>query len=195
MSEHPTATGSERRIDELQGPILHEYDGIEEADNALPAWWLTSLFLTVLFAVMYWATFETYKFGDGPLTSFQKDQGARARRAGGPVTSERLEALSHDNVTLGDGKSVFAERCVTCHGEHGEGKIGPNLTDRFAKNSSVPADVFQIISRGVSGKGMPEWEPLLGRAAVQNVTAYVLSLRGTNVPGKAPEGKPIEGVQ
>ena len=38
-------------------------------------------------------------------------------------------------------------------------------------------------------KGMPSWGPQLGATRVQAVTAYVLTLRNTNVPG----GKPPQG--
>ena len=57
--EAPAMTEGKRR-DEIQGEILHEYDGIEEADNHLPTWWLATFFGAVLFAIAYWFIYEGY---------------------------------------------------------------------------------------------------------------------------------------
>ena len=39
---------------------------------------------------------------------------------------------------------------------------------------------------------MPAWQNQLGPSRVQAVVSYVLTIRNTNVPGKAPEGEPCE---
>src|SRR5690606_5096445 len=39
-------------------------------------------------------------------------------------------------------------------------------------------------------RGMPPWGPALGERQVQAVTAFVLTIRDTNVPGREPEGEP-----
>jgi cytochrome c oxidase cbb3-type subunit 3 len=52
-----------------------------------------------------------------------------------------------------------------------------------------PVAIFKTVRDGVAAKGMPSWGPTLGRAGVTQVAAFVLTLRGTNVPGKAPEGQ------
>ena len=41
---------------------------------------------------------------------------------------------------------------------------------------------------GVPDKGMAAWSGQLGPRRVQTVVAHVLTLKGKNVPGKAPEG-------
>ena len=49
------------------------------------------------------------------------------------------------------------------------------------------------MTNGVPAKGMVAWGDQLGPARVQKVVAYVLTLKGTNVPGKAPQGVPEGG--
>jgi len=40
---------------------------------------------------------------------------------------------------------------------------------------------------------MVAWGQMMGPARINQVAAYVLSLKGKNLPGKAPEGKPEDG--
>ena len=50
--------------------------------------------------------------------------------------------------------------------------------------------MLKIVNDGVAAKGMPAWLNQLGPTRVQAVVAYVLTIKDTNVPGKAPEGEP-----
>jgi cytochrome c oxidase cbb3-type subunit 3 len=45
------------------------------------------------------------------------------------------------------------------------------------------------VTNGVAAKGMPPWTPILGETGVDQVVAYILTIRNTEVPGKAPEGE------
>ena len=57
-----------------------------------------------------------------------------------------------------------------------------------------PMSIYKTMKDGVVAKGMPAWGPQLGEAKTQAVSAYVLSLRNTNVPGgKAPQGEKFAG--
>jgi cytochrome c oxidase cbb3-type subunit 3 len=179
---------SGHKHDPIQGEIIHEYDGIQEADNRLPSWWLTMLFGTMLFSVGYWFYYQEFALGLGPTQAYYAEQAERAEQAGtDPTDSELLAAV--DGPLLALGQQTFTNTCVACHEAQGQGKIGPNLTDASWLHGGSPSAIFKTIREGVPAKGMPSWGPVLGRAGVVQATAFVLSLRNKNLPGKPAEGE------
>lgn len=179
-----------------ENKVIHEVDGIQEYDNKLPNWWLYSLYATVIFAAGYWFHYQTSGFGDLPHAEYQQEMDKAAAveaariKAAGVTTPESLAALARDKGTVEQGKQVFAQTCVACHRQDGGGMVGPNLTDDFWLHGSAPDKIWKTISQGVPEKGMPAWAAQLGADRTQAVTAYVISIRGTNVAnGKAPQGE------
>jgi cytochrome c oxidase cbb3-type subunit 3 len=185
------------RTDSIQGKIVHEYDGIEEADNELPRWWLAIFYLSTAFAIGYW--FHYHEFGLGPSSReayavAEAEAEAKRPKLWEELSDEQMIAWANDPSLVAGGAQVFASTCAACHGDKGEGKIGPNLTDNFWMHGGDPRTIYKTVARGVVTKGMPAWEPMLGVEAVKQATAYVLSIRNTNLPGKAAEGAPPEGT-
>lgn len=185
MSEHP----SKDPVD-----TGHEYDGIREHDNVLPNWWLATLFITIVFGFGYWAYYHTLKAGllPGGEYAAEIDAAANAAREAaksrGAVTDDLLVQLAQAPGSVTAGAATFKTTCASCHGADGQGLIGPNLTDKAWIHGSKPTQILATITNGVAAKGMPAWEPVLGPDRVQEVAAYILTIRGKNVPGKAPEG-------
>ena len=109
------------------------------------------------------------------------------------LTEAELAGVNTDAALVVAGEAKFRANCVVCHGEKAEGKVGPNLTDKFwlHGNGSL-ADIYATIAKGVLEKGMPSWALTLQAADLKALTAYVGSLRGRNVPGKEPQGNPVE---
>jgi cytochrome c oxidase cbb3-type subunit 3 len=178
-----------RKYDPIQGAIIHEYDGIEEADNELPRWWLYSLYAAVAFSIGYWFYYEEFKAGPGLTEAYYAESARAAEKSGKePTEGELMAQLT--TPALGLGAQAFQANCVACHEAQGQGKIGPNLTDDRWLHGGSAVEIFRTIRDGVQAKGMPSWGPALGRGGVLQITAYVLSLRGKNLPGKAPEGEP-----
>ncbi len=182
--------------DEAENKVIHEVDGIQEYDNKLPNWWLYTFYGAVVFAVVYWFHYQVSGFGDLPRAEYQNemDKAAAAEaariKASGALTPEALAALARDKGTVDQGKQVFVQTCAQCHRQDGGGVVGPNLTDEFWLHGSAPDKIYKTITQGVPEKGMPAWGPQLGSDRVRSVTAYVISIRGTNVPGgKAPQGE------
>lgn len=174
--------------------IHHVYDGIEEMDNRLPNWWLGILWGTIVFAFGYWMYYHVTGSGPDQLGEYRAEAAEFAKRSAdtGPVSDEVLLALSQDGETTGAGKASFQQNCAACHGARGEGLIGPNLTDKYWLNGGGPVAIHKAIAEGVVAKGMPAWERTLGAERVRAITAYVLTLKDTNVAGKAPQGEPEE---
>jgi cytochrome c oxidase cbb3-type subunit III len=176
--------------EEQQDRVIHEVDGIEEYDNKLPNWWLYSLYGTIFFAAVYWFVFQTARYADSPEEAYKALLAQEASKIKiGEATPEALSALTKDASALALGKQVFASTCAPCHRTDGGGNVGPNLTDDFWIHGNAPENVYKTIANGVPDKGMPAWQKQLGPLKTQAVTAYVLGLRGTNVPG----GKPPQG--
>lgn len=171
--------------------VVHEVDGIQEYDNHLPNWWLVTLFGAVLFAVGYWFYFHVFQIGEPSMVAWRREVAELAAKSGKevPMTAAQLMDLSKDPSVLADGKQIFTTTCVPCHGPGGGGVIGPNLTDEYWIHGGAPDQIYATVRDGNPLKGMPSWGPQLGATRVQAVTAYVLTLRNTNVPG----GKPPQG--
>jgi len=172
----------------------HDYDGIREYDNALPNWWLATLYLSIVFAFGYWMYYHVIGTGQLQMEAYHAEmalaeaQQAERAAARGAVGDDELLAMASDGAKVDAGKAEYTTYCVACHGMSGEGGIGPNLTDDHWLHGAKPTEILKVISEGVPSKGMASWGPVLGADKVEKLTAFVITLKGKNVPGKAPEG-------
>lgn len=185
--------------DDIKDPLTdHDFDGIQEYDNPLPTWWLTTFYATIIFAFLY---FIHYQFGGGPTLTQELDvamknlEKAAAQHAPAQTETEVVlaEALKDPRfVPLGAG--AFDAKCAACHGKELGGLIGPNLTDAYwIHGKGTRLDIANVIRKGVADKGMPPWESMLSRDEVYGLTAYILSKQGSNPPNpKAPQGEKVQ---
>lgn len=173
----------------------HEFDGIQEYDNRLPNWWLYTLYGAIIFSVFYWFYFHTTEVGAIPTERYEMEMVAAAeaqlkRMEGQEITDESLTLTSTIPDRVAAGRQVFEQFCVVCHSSRGEGSVGPNLTDAYWIHGGRPTQMLATINTGVPDKGMAAWAGQLGPRRVQDVVAYLLTIKGTNVPGKEPQGDP-----
>jgi cytochrome c oxidase cbb3-type subunit 3 len=194
-SEGAAEAGHPDRVD--HGRVLdHEYDGIKEYDNPLPRWWVLIFWGSFWFSLVYVLHYHVFQKGESVAAAYQSEMVAArearlAQAAKEKVSEEGLAQLAQDPLLVADAKLLFTARCATCHGPQGEGLIGPNLTDGFfLHDQSTLLKVYQLIAHGVPQKGMPAWEKQLSPVELRKLTAFVASLGGKNLPGKAPEGNP-----
>ena len=175
-------------------PDGHVYDGIEEHDNKLPRWWLATLWGTVFFGVGYWVWFHTLAVGILPTQALalkmqERAVAEEAAIAAAPAVDDAaLVAMMKDAALVERGRAVYNANCIACHADKGQGLVGPNLTDDVWVHENTPVKLVQVIAEGVLTKGMPAWKPALGTEKVNEVTVFVMTLKGTNVAGKAAEG-------
>tara|TARA_B100000508_G_scaffold140888_1_gene144061 strand:+ start:7172 stop:8392 length:1221 start_codon:yes stop_codon:yes gene_type:complete len=167
----------------------HEHDGIRELDNNLPPWWLWGFYATIIFSVFY---VPYYHFGNGNLQNVEyeiamqeAEEAKQAYLAGmsNLIDESNIEA-SMDEATLAEGREIYVANCVACHGDKGEGGVGPNFTDKNWIHGGGAKNIFKTIKYGVPTKGMIPWESQMSPGQMKSVTSYIMSLEGTNPPNQ-----------
>lgn len=183
--------------DDLTGDKLlagHEYDGIQELDNALPKWWLWLFYLTILFSIGYFLQLYVFHTMDNQDVEYANEMAAADEKykvdESMVVEVGELTMLT-DEASLAEGKIIYNQFCVSCHlPSGGGGPIGPNLTDEYWIHGGSIKDVYDIIVTGVPGTSMVPWESMLSPVKTQQVSSFILSLQGSNPPdGIAPQGE------
>lgn len=173
----------------------HSYDGIRELDHLLPRWWVWLFFGTVVFAAWYAGY---YMFGSGPTPQQELAQAMLEHDSLKPAPAQdgsaALLAVVGKPENIKHGHEVFALRCVACHGEAGQGGIGPNLTDDYwLHGKGTPQDIAQVVATGVLDKGMPPWGEVLTADEARDVVVFVASIHDTHPTGaKVPQGEKYE---
>lgn len=177
----------------------HKFDGIAELDNPTPAWFMVLFYGTIIFAVIYMFSYHVFGFGKlqeeeyaMELQQAEADKIAFLQKPGsaGKQVNENNVAQSTDKDVLLKGAALFKTVCTPCHGEHGEGGVGPNLTDEYWLHGGTIKEVFKTIKYGVPEKGMVAWEKSMNAKQISDIASYVLSLQGSHPAGaKAPQGK------
>jgi cytochrome c oxidase cbb3-type subunit III len=183
---------------EKEADILlnHNYDGIRELDNHLPPWWKWLFYATIVFSGFYLAFYHLSDTLPSQLKEYENelalaDEQARKLKASSPTATidETTVQLITDATALADGKTTFLNNCASCHRKDGGGDIGPNLTDEYWKHGGSIQDIFKVVRHGVQGTNMIAWEGFISPEKMQNVSNYILTLKGTNPEnGKKPEG-------
>jgi cytochrome c oxidase cbb3-type subunit 3 len=175
----------------------HSYDGITELDNFMPPWLQYFFLATVVFGVGYFINYSV--LGNGPTGVEEYEEELRIEAAAAEIRKANLVASIDENsvvfdesaAAVGAGKSIFEANCAACHASDGGGGVGPNLTDEFWIHGGSIKDVFTVVKYGVVAKGMVPWEDQLSPEQIQQVSSFILTLKGTAPANpKAPQGEP-----
>lgn len=173
----------------------HNYDGIKELDNNLPPWWKYMFYATILSGVIYMVHYHVLKTGDLQTAEYNKAM-AQAKievdefmKTSANNVDENSVKLLTEASDITAGKTIFTANCAACHGQLGEGTVGPNFTDEYWIHGGSVQDIFKSIKYGWVEKGMKSWKEDLSPMQIAQVTSYIKSLKGTNPPNvKAPQG-------
>lgn len=105
---------------------------------------------------------------------------------GGPLNSAQVDNLvlflqdiqvPFPRQTGGTGAALYSANCAICHGERGEGIVGPNLTVAFDR--MTPQQVFDTIRLGrinTNRPSMPAWAHL-GDDSIRALVDYIRSIQ------------------
>ena len=171
----------------------HDFDGIQEYDNDLPPWWKTMFYVTIVFSVAYMLHYHVFRTGALQTEEYETEMEQAALLAAltpdDPNAVTDFEVLT-DEAALASGKSIFDTNCAACHGQEGQGTVGPNLTDEYWLHGDDVNDIFKTVKYGVPAKGMVPWQGKLTKEQMLEVSSYILSLQGTNpANAKEPQGE------
>lgn len=174
----------------------HEYDGIRELDNVLPPWWVAMFYATILFSFVYLIHYHVLGTGDLQIAEYEKEvkegqeEVAAYLALAGEQVDENNVTLVTDASRLSNGEKIYFQHCVTCHGQQGEGGVGPNFTDAYWIHGGSINDLFTTVKYGVPSKGMISWRQQLSPKDMQDVSSFILTFQGTDPPNqKEPEGE------
>jgi cytochrome c oxidase cbb3-type subunit 3 len=166
----------------------HYYDGIRELDNITPPWFIAGFAATILFAAVYLYRFhiaESALTQEQELAIEMKDaqilQDSLLKLEGNKVDENSVAML--DATGIAAGKKLYDMNCVACHGDKGQGGVGPNMTDNYWIHGGSIKDVFKSIKYGWVEKGMKSWKDDFSPTQIAQLSSYVESLKGTNPPG------------
>ncbi len=175
----------------------YEYDGIKEYDNPCPPWLMYIFYFTAALATF----FVGYHLGSSSknemlelyIEQLQNVQIQTTEQE--PLVSEsELIALLEDPAALASGAEVFSDKCALCHGNTGEGMIGPNLIDNYwLYGKGKISDITVSIRSGIPDNGMAAWQDRIPEEKILHTAAYIKSLKGTQVDGaKEPDGELVK---
>ena len=175
--------------------IEHSYDGIQEYDNPMPAWWVFTFWVTIVFSIFYYINPGNTGAGKGWEVEYAEDMAAfRAKHpvnTGGGNVQALMAAVSRP-TEVAERKKIYIGKCAACHAADGGGIIGPNLADSAWIHGGSIDSIYATINNGVLAKGMPAWGKLLKADEMEEVVAYVWTLGGTTpAKPKAPEGQVV----
>lgn len=130
------------------------------------------------------APFMTVAFGltIGILVIFQIYIAREPARIGADEAAERTAAVAA-------GHELFAENCAACHGDGGEGGLGPALNLQELLATTADEALFSLTRTGIPGTIMPAWGQSFGGpltdAQIGQIVAFIRSWQPT-----APEATP-----
>lgn len=159
----------------------HIYDGIEEYDNPLPAWWLYMFILSMLFGIGYLILYPG--MGNfkgilgwtevGQLQAENEKMDAKTNALLAQYAAMPIEELAKNEKARRSGQRLFSSYCATCHGSDAGGTTGfPNLRDNDWLYGGTPDRIIETITKGRKG-AMPAWKGIMTDQQITDVATWL----------------------
>jgi cytochrome c oxidase cbb3-type subunit III len=176
----------------------HKYDDIAELNNPTPPWFMFLFYITIAFGLVYGVIYHGIYDGNIMQEEYTAEMD-KANKEHELYMKKFANSVNENNVTLltdakskEAGQKIYTQNCVACHGDQGQGGIGPNFADDFWLHGGSVKEIFHTISEGVPEKGMISWKKSLNPIQMQQLVAYMASFKGTSPANpKAPQGEKI----
>jgi mono/diheme cytochrome c family protein len=129
----------------------------------------------------------------GILVAFQIYMLREPDRIQSVLASDQAERVTR-------GQQLFTANCATCHGQHGEGDIGPTLNSKRFLQTADDGIIFSLIGSGVPGSGMPSWAQANGGPftdeQISDLVGFIRSWQATatDVAKPTPTPNPAQGA-
>jgi cytochrome c oxidase cbb3-type subunit 3 len=198
----------------------HEWNGLTELNTPVPRVVFFFLAVTFAFSLVYWVLMPAFPVGTtftkGTLGFDQRDvvtQSVKQARVDRGVWTDRVEKMSYADIARDPqlmtavretGHTLFGDNCAVCHGRDARGQTGfPNLTTAAWLWGGSPEEIAETIRVGINSTHkqthvaqMPAFgrDQVLQRGDIENVVAYLLSLRKPAIvasAGKADAGAKV----
>jgi putative heme-binding domain-containing protein len=91
-----------------------------------------------------------------------------------------LHDAQYPDADIAYGASLYKEKCITCHGQQGDGIGGVNLRSGTFRNAVIDRDLSRFIRAG-SPAGMPAF--VLDTAEMDGIIAYVRNMNAFDTAG------------
>lgn len=175
--------------------LEHEFDGITELDNPTPSWFMYLFYASIVIAVGYMFNYHVFDWGKLQEEEYavEMEEAKLSKKAflakSANLIDENTVKESTNGAVISSGQVIYNANCVACHGDKGQGLVGPNLADEYWLHGGKINDIFKTIKYGVPEKGMIAWGKSLSPKQISEVSNFIKSLKGTNPAGaKEPQG-------
>ena len=164
-----------------------EFDGIKQADNKMPPWYVVSFIATMVFGVLYliyyhvltdWSQISQYEREVAAHVELYPEVEVASGDAGGGGNP-----FAGNAEAIAAGAETYQAICAACHMADGTGLIGPNLVDNEWLHGNTELALYDVIYEGRMEpetwkqnrpKGpMPAHKASLGSKKVWEVIAYM----------------------